>query len=150
MVHAHAYFPYSTEAEQQAANSFRQQLINEYASNDSINIGGIARKPVGPHPLPQFEIAFTTPGLAEVVPWLMFNRPEAFSVLVHPFTEKLVEDHTCRAVWLGKQLPMSLTSLAKFQEQITSDLAAGKDHAAVMWKFMDPNPAGAAAILADP
>lgn len=149
-MHAHAYFPYSTPAEQQAANSFRDQLKSEYSSDKSVNIGAIAPKPVGPHPLPQFEIAFTTLKLAEVVPWLMFNRPESFSMLVHPFTEKLVEDHTCRAVWIGQQLPMSLTTLAKIQQQMAADIASGKDQATVMWKFMDPNSTGAGAHLTEP
>ena len=150
MVHAHAYFPYDSSAEQQAGNAFRNQLNSEFAEDNQVNIGAIAKKPVGPHPLPQFEIAFTTEKLAEVVPWLMFNRPDTFSILVHPFTEKLVEDHTCRAVWIGKQLPMTLTTLAKIQDKMAADVAAGQDQAEVMWQFMEPNPAGAAAVLPQP
>lgn len=150
MVHAHAYFPYDTDTEQQAGNDFRSQLQSEFAGDNQVNIGAIARKPVGPHPLPQFEIAFTTPKLAEVVPWLMFNRPDTFSILVHPFTEKLVEDHTCRAVWIGKQLPMILTILAKIQDKMAADIAAGQDQAKMMWQFMEPNPARAVSVLPQP
>ena len=40
--------------------------------------------------MPQFETSFTKFHLVDVLPWLMFNRPEEFSILVHPFTAKVV------------------------------------------------------------
>ena len=138
-MHAHAYFPYTTEAEKHEADSFRQAFKTEFQDDSSVVVSNIAPKPAGPHPTPQFEMAFTTPKLADVVPWLMFNRPEGFSIIMHPFTDKLVEDHTCRAVWLGKQLDCRLETLAKFQSQMALDVAGGQDEAAVLWKVMDPH-----------
>ena len=53
-------------------------------------MGTIAPQAGDPHPRPQFEISFTKSHLVDVLPWLMFNRPEEFSILVHPFTAKVV------------------------------------------------------------
>lgn len=138
LIHAHAYFPYTCEAERQEADSFRSAFATEFQDDSSVLVSAIVPKPAGPHPTPQFEMAFTVPKLAEVVPWLMFNRPGSFSVLVHPFTDKLVDDHTCRAVWIGKQLECHLETLANIEKRMATDIAGGKDEAAILWQVMEP------------
>ena len=68
----------------------------------------------------------------------MFNRPEGFSILLHPFTDRFVEDHTSRAAWLGKQLECPLTEFGKLQEQFDADIAGGKNKTVEMWKAIEP------------
>lgn len=138
MVHAHAYFPYTTSAEKQEADSFRQALTAEFQDDNAVVVSAISAQPAGPHPMPQFEIAFTTPKLAAVIPWLMFKRPAGFSILVHPFTNQVAEDHSSRAVWIGKQLECHLEILYKFQAKLAADVAGGQDEAAVLWQLMEP------------
>lgn len=138
MVHAHAYFPFRTDIEQQAAKSFRRAFMAEFSNDSGIVVSAIDTTVVEPHPLPNIEIAFITPKLAEIVPWLMFNRPEGFSILLHPFTDRFVEDHTSRAAWLGKQLECPLTEFGNLQEQFDADIAGGKNKTVEMWKAIKP------------
>ncbi len=96
VIHAHAYFPYSTEADQEKAHTFQAAIKARFADESGVRVGTIAPQAGGPHPMPQFEIAFTKVHLVDVLPWLMFNRPEDFSILVHPFTAKVVGIETNR------------------------------------------------------
>lgn len=90
MIHAHAYFQYTTEAEKAKAQEVHASIKAEFAGNSGVRIGPIVEKPSAVHVTPQFETSFTKPNLAHVIPWFMFNRPEGFSVLIHPFTAELV------------------------------------------------------------
>ncbi|KAL0041076.1 hypothetical protein WJX77_004191 [Trebouxia sp. C0004] len=110
VIHAHPYFAYSTEADQEKAHKFRAAI--------------------------KFQISFTKYHLVDVLPWLMFNRPEEFSILVHPFTAKPVEDHQSSAVWLGKQLQCHLQPMEQLQQHVATEVQAGKDEAALLWRFV--------------
>ena len=90
MIHAHPYFPYSTEADQEKAYEFQAAIKARFADASGVKVGAIHPKALGPHPMPQFQISFTKAHLVDVLPWLMFNRPGEFSILVHPFTAKPV------------------------------------------------------------
>ncbi|PQE04410.1 DOPA 45-dioxygenase protein [Rutstroemia sp. NJR-2017a BVV2] len=71
--------------------------------------------PVGPHPIPMFEVNLFTPEqFGAFIPWLAINRGP-LSALVHPNTvdekgESLDEerDHTQRAIWMGEKIPLDL------------------------------------------
>jgi aromatic ring-cleaving dioxygenase len=77
-------------------------------------------EPVGPHPIGQFEINLFTPAqFGALVPWLVVWRGP-LSILVHPNTvtpdgqtraERVVRDHTERAIWLGERLPLDSAPL---------------------------------------
>jgi aromatic ring-cleaving dioxygenase len=90
VIHAHAYFPYNIEADQEKAHTFQAAIKARFADESGVRIGTIAPQAGGPHPMPQFEVSFTKFHLVDVLPWLMFNRPEEFSILVHPFTARVV------------------------------------------------------------
>ena len=100
MIHAHPYFPYSTEADQEKAHKFQAAVKARFADESGVKFGAIHSKALGPHPMPQFQITFTKAHLVDVIPWLMFNRPAEFSILVHPFTSKpvitLITDVSCQ------------------------------------------------------
>ncbi len=61
-----------------------------FADESGVRIGTIAPQAGGPHPKPQFGVSFTKFHLVDVLPWLMFNRPEEFSNLLHPFNARVV------------------------------------------------------------
>ena len=90
MLHAHIYFPYSTEDDKAKASKLRAAVQSRFAGTVGMKISDISQKAVAPHPMPQFEIAFTKYCLQDVAPWLIFNRPDDFSILVHPFTSDVV------------------------------------------------------------
>lgn len=102
--HAHIYFTSETRADAQALlNQIVRELgpILRYA-------GKLIDRPIGPHPLPMFEIDFLPPNFLEVVTFLMANHG-GLSVLIHPQTGEDLKDHSDHALWLGKQLNLNLS-----------------------------------------
>ena len=98
VIHAHTYFPYSTQPEQQKANDFLATFKARFADKSGVKFDDINTRDgdTWPHPLPQFEAAFIKAHVADILPWLMFNRPDGFSVLLHPFTAQLVSAESCQ------------------------------------------------------
>ncbi|OKL64003.1 hypothetical protein UA08_00828 [Talaromyces atroroseus] len=71
-------------------------------------------RPVGPHPVPMFEVNLLSPAeFGAFVPWLVINRGP-LSALVHPNTVNEGEElrnHSQRAMWLGERIPLDLELL---------------------------------------
>ncbi len=103
--HAHVYFDEAHEAD---ARALRDRIGAELSPGKHVQLDAIANRPVGPHPLGQFEVLFTRDAFADVLTWLAFNRPAWMSVLIHMCTELMEADHSARAIWLGPQLPLEL------------------------------------------
>jgi DOPA 4,5-dioxygenase len=97
--HAHIYFDGAEQRRVAAA------LREEFGRRFQVWVGDLWDKPIGPHPLPMFEIAFDTRQFAEVVPWLMLNRGD-LAVLVHPNTGRPRRDHLNDSLWLGQVLQL--------------------------------------------
>mgnify|MGYP002715450367 CR=1 FL=1 len=68
-------------------------------------------KPIGPHPIGSWETCCNYTALSRATSWFMQNRGN-HSVLLHPLTRFEVVDHTDRAMWLGKSMPLDLTPLS--------------------------------------
>ncbi len=64
-------------------------------------------KPLGPHPVSFYQVAFDTELFAELVPWMALNR-EDLTILVHPETGDDLADHSEFAMWLGDSLTLRL------------------------------------------
>jgi len=73
-------------------------------------------QPVGPHPLPMYQVSFAAREFARVVPWLMLNHGE-LSILIHPNTDDGYRDHAAHALWLGAQQELLLDVLRKLLGQ---------------------------------
>jgi aromatic ring-cleaving dioxygenase len=105
--HAHVYFG-------EATRSVAERLAHRLNENFAVEIGAFSGDRVGPHPIPQFQMIFTTAQFEAVVPWLMLNR-EGLDVLVHPLTDDSVADHTLFALWLGAPVPLRVEVLQRGQ-----------------------------------
>ena len=103
--HAHIYYAPETRP---AAETLRRRIGEGFAAR----LGSWHDEPVGPHPLPMFQIAFATEVFAELVPWLMLNRL-GLTVLVHPNTDNERADHLEHALWMGQILPLDATGLSE-------------------------------------
>lgn len=90
VLHAHIYFLYSTEDDKAKASKFRAEVQARFAESVGVKISDISPEALAPHPMPQFEIAFTKCCLQDIAPWLIFSRPDDYSILVHPFTSDVV------------------------------------------------------------
>ncbi len=101
--HAHIYYdPQSRGA--------AERLRNTVAERFTAVIGRWHDEPVGPHPIPMYQIAFAAQEFARLVPFLMLNR-EGLRILVHPETGNAYRDHAINALWLGEPVKLKLDML---------------------------------------
>lgn len=102
--HAHIYYDPAT------TKPVAARLRDAIGANFSTRLGRWHDKPVGPHPIAMYQVAFAVEEFARLVPWLMLNR-EGLTVLVHPETGDDYVDHTDSAIWLGAPLPLKTDML---------------------------------------
>jgi aromatic ring-cleaving dioxygenase len=100
--HAHVYFD-STSRD--AAFAFREPIVARFG--EIVQMGRFHERPVGPHPMWSYQIAFTPAHFPEVVTWLTLNHG-AFDVFLHPNTDDSLRDHRDCAVWLGQSHALNL------------------------------------------
>ncbi len=103
--HAHIYFEETTRSSEEEV---RSKLIETFG--DRIRVSRLVDEPIGPHPLPMFEVDFHPEEFASVVPWMMLHH-KILSILVHPITGSDLADHRDHPIWIGKQLPLDLSIL---------------------------------------
>lgn len=101
--HAHIYYDPTTR---DVAARVREGLGARF----EVRLGRWHDKPVGPHPISMYQVAFAVAEFPRVVPWLMLHR-EGLDVLVHPETGDDVIDHTDYALWLGEKLDLNIDAL---------------------------------------
>lgn len=116
--HAHIYYDTASRPRAERVRAWVGERFR-------VRLGAWHDAPVGPHPEPMFQIAFTPDLFPEIVPWLMLNRL-GLAVLVHPNTDDEVADHLVHALWMGKILPLDATPLSR------SLHAEGRAHTAVV------------------
>jgi DOPA 4,5-dioxygenase len=104
--HAHVYFD---AASRDAAWALRQAIETELAG--VIELGRFHDKPVGPHPMWSYQLAFEPDRFAEVTGWLALNHG-ALDVFVHPNTGDELRDHRDSALWLGRSHALNLSALS--------------------------------------
>jgi DOPA 4,5-dioxygenase len=102
--HAHIYFVSAAERERALA------VRNWIAERFVVQLGTIHDKPVGPHAVPMYQVAFSSGVFSDLTPWLMLNRL-GLSVLIHPNTGRARDDHLVHALWLGAPLPLHADDL---------------------------------------
>ena len=100
--HAHVYYD---ESERAAAEALRAALSRR---GEVIFTGRMCDRPVGPHPVPQFEVHFDESALERLTP--LFEE-SGLRVLVHPLTDDDLADHTALGRWIGDPLDLDLSTL---------------------------------------
>lgn len=127
--HAHTYFDHDSPEQVAEARAFMDLIRRTFASTPHVEVHSVVPMPVGPHPRASFEVLFTREVLAEYVSWLMFERPERLSILIHPLTGSQVRDHSHHAVWLGEPLPIAFAVL---EAADAKSLAAGRSEESII------------------
>ena len=97
--HAHVY--YDADRTRGEATTLHGWIAERFR----VHLSPMYDTPVGPHPVPMFEVAFEVPLYGRLVPWLSLNRL-GLSVLVHPNTERVRDDHLVQPAWLGARLTL--------------------------------------------
>ncbi len=100
--HAHVY--YANPGERTVAADIRAAAPALF----ELDMGRWRDEPVGPHPLPMYQMAFDKSLFATFVPWLQSVRGP-LSILVHTRTGLSdLMDHSVGAMWLGPSLELKL------------------------------------------
>lgn len=100
--HAHVYF----DAESRdAAWALRETIARELAGR--VEIGRFHERPVGPHPVWSYQLAFGTADFSHVIGWLALNHG-TLDVFAHPNTGDGLRDHRDCAIWLGHSRTLNL------------------------------------------
>lgn len=103
--HAHVYFDVDSR---DAAWSLREAIAAGLAHH--MALGRFHEKPVGPHPMGSYQLAFPPEHFAFVVGWLVLNHG-TLDVLVHPNTGDDLRDHRDAALWIGRSHDLNLAAL---------------------------------------
>jgi aromatic ring-cleaving dioxygenase len=104
----HVYFFPNNQQSKGYADNLVQQAQKQWSS---LRIK-MFDAPIGPHPLPMFEIDIPQnfSGFSDIVSWIMVNRGNC-SVLLHPHTDDEIRDHTLSATWIGTPVPLDFGKL---------------------------------------
>jgi aromatic ring-cleaving dioxygenase len=100
--HAHVYFD---AGHRDAAWTLREQI--EARFEGKLQLGRFHERPVGPHPLWSYQLAFDRAHFSEIVEWLTLNHG-ALDVFMHPNTGDDLRDHRDAAVWIGHSHTLKL------------------------------------------
>jgi aromatic ring-cleaving dioxygenase len=103
--HAHIYYDAATRP-------VAERLAEAIGSKFHVEFGGFRDGPVGPHPIANLQVIFTTAEFPNVVPWLMLYR-DGLDVLIHPLTDDSVDDHSRYALRLGTPVELKLETLRR-------------------------------------
>jgi DOPA 4,5-dioxygenase len=103
--HSHVYFDAQTR---EAAWALRETIMRDFAG--CMEMGRFHERPVGPHPMGSYQIAFAPEQFSAIVPWLALNRG-ALIVFTHPNTGDDLGDHRDRAIWMGATMALDLSVL---------------------------------------
>ena len=106
--HAHIYFSADQRPAAQALRDRFAGLIGAGREPEILFVGPMRDRPIGPHPMPQFETHFlerSRPSLIAAI------EASGLRALVHPLTDDDLADHTTLAHWVGEPLALDLSVL---------------------------------------
>ena len=95
--HAHIYYSVGQRAAAEAlCEEFRR-------APEVLFVGRMMDGPVGPHPLPQFEVHFCEASVPAITAMI---EATGLRALVHPLTDNDLADHTTLARWIGEPVEL--------------------------------------------
>lgn len=107
--HAHIYYEKSSRL---SAGQLREEIFRNFAGR--VRVHNLIDEPIGPHPLPMFEVDIPSTQLADVKMWLDQHHG-SHSILIHPLTGDDLADHRDHPQWIGPALPLDLDFLKNLQ-----------------------------------
>lgn len=106
--HAHVYYG---PGERAAAETLHRRFLALKEAGDGppiLFVGALTKGPVGPHPLPQYELHFPARAIAAIQPII---EESGLRALIHPLTDDDLADHTRLGLWIGAPLSLDLRVL---------------------------------------
>ena len=100
--HAHIYYD-------PAERSIAAKLHGDFGRDPAILfVGTMTDRPVGPHPIAQYEVHFLARSQDAVIAAI---EAAGLRALVHPLTDDDLADHTSLAHWIGEPVELDVTVL---------------------------------------
>jgi DOPA 4,5-dioxygenase len=99
--HAHIYW--GTPTERYTAMAIREWFTNQ----PGCTLGRVWDQPVGPHPLPMYQVVYSTYNKDFIESFLRVNH-ETNSILLHESIKDDLRDHSEGVRWLGPELQLKL------------------------------------------
>jgi len=106
--HANIYY---NASDRSAAEHLHSELRANKGTGDLVDIvfvGEMTHRPVGPHPVPQYEVHFYRNALPIVLERI---KASGLRALVHRLTDDDLADHTSQAHWIGEPVELDVTVL---------------------------------------
>ncbi|KAF8518041.1 DOPA-like domain-containing protein [Hysterangium stoloniferum] len=104
----HIYYQPGNQKDIEYAKALHERIRREFPE---LRIYRFWEKPVGPHPVPMFEVnVFNPHQTGALFSFLAVNRGPC-SVLIHPNTGDPHRDHTELATWMGERWPVNTSIL---------------------------------------
>lgn len=104
--HAHIYFDDSNMVSAEALRAKAEAELK----GQVLSVSRLINRPVGPHPMPMFEIDFYEKNLGDIYVWLRQNHGN-HSVLIHKDTQPEIPEHSIYATWIGTPLDLDFSKL---------------------------------------
>jgi aromatic ring-cleaving dioxygenase len=95
--HAHIYY---SIGERDAAATLRSRFGD---MSEILFVGRMTDRPIGPHPMAQFEIHFFEPAVPAVIASI---ERSGLRALVHPLTDDDLADHSTHGQWIGEPVEL--------------------------------------------
>lgn len=99
--HSHIYFDDKTIDQ---AEKFHQKF---QSLDTPVQVSRMIHKPIGPHPVPMFEVDFKAENFLKMIQFMQENR-DGLNILVHPLSGNEILDHTDYAMFLGQKVDLNL------------------------------------------
>lgn len=106
LYHAHVYW--QNESQHSEALQLRQKLVNL-----GCEVGTMHDRPIGPHPLPSYQVNYSSNN-ADAVEFVLAST--SLDILLHEDTGDDMRDHTTGARWLGNELKLDLVWLTNYMK----------------------------------
>ncbi|KAK2464717.1 hypothetical protein APHAL10511_003293 [Amanita phalloides] len=117
--HFHIYFHHNNAQEHQAALELRDAVLQLRRDGAFVAVPfhTVHTEAFGPHPTGSFEIWAPAESFASVFSYLSKNKGQ-LSILVHPLTREILEDHVDHHAWIGPSYPLNLSVLPPRVEEV--------------------------------
>lgn len=106
--HAHIYFDVQSRPVAAALRDRFRDLIAPGSDPQIVFSGKLVDGPIGPHPIPQFEVHFFAEAREAVTALIAATGLRA---LIHPLTHDDLADHTSLGHWIGEPVELDLSVL---------------------------------------
>lgn len=107
-MHYHAHVYWNDQEQRAQALGMREGLAGL-----GCGLGRVMDQPIGPHPLPMYQVNYSSDNQA-AVEGLLGSQGDGLNILLHEDTDDDIHDHTEGVRWLGEALTLDIEWLEDY------------------------------------